>query len=307
MKVDKIRCAIATSGVVARYAHLKLDGHFVRVVSTQDDLRFYSSLGTELFLPGRLLDSLQNLATGTYLGELWVEGKPASAVKTAIKHDWNELQLTFFAIESCDMLSLESSDNISNIPLEEIAAFYTSCKCNFAPFELLNDKAIAISLSDTELFMLQQRARLVGAEGWVLKTGNLTGWAKLKVDRTIDLVICGSIAGEGKYSGLIGSLTCGVYYHHSDYDNQNNDNKSVFAEIASVSGMDDATREELTLMRDNHTLKGRVIECKYQCVDSKGRLRHPRYLRMRDDKRARECTAEQDEALLQFCVIWMKG
>ena len=116
--------------------------------------------------------------------------------------------------------------------------------------------------------------------GWMLKTGNLTGWAKLKVENTIDLVVIGVNAGKGKYKGLIGSLICGVWFDDlpSAAFIPPAQRQGILA-VADVGGMNDETREQMTHGYEYGGLLNTVIECKYQNVDSKGRLRHPRFLR----------------------------
>lgn len=279
----KIKSIKAYPGVLARYAHAKLDGHFTRVLVSNDEIAFYSSLDTRIYVPDRIFDQCESLPQGEYLGELWIPGKPASAVKTALKHEWNDLQLTFFGVAKCEALyNRFMGTPIEEFTLESIHEFFDSHKLNFAPYEVIAQ--YPVQLSEAELFMYVQRARQAGLEGWVLKTGNLTGWAKLKVDNTIDLVVIGANAGKGKYQGLVGSLICGING----------------VPIADVGGMDDATREEFTALHREDKLTSTVVEVKYQCVDSKGRLRHPRFVRVRDDKLPHECTIEQDQKLKEY-------
>ena len=109
-------------------------------------------------------------------------------------------------------------------------------------------------------------------EGWVLK--DCDKWYKVKPTPTVDCVVTGIVDGAGKYSGQVGALRVSV-------EGQ---------EIARVSGMTDAARAEM----GQHTL-GRVCEVAYQYVGSQGRLRHPRFIRWRDDKRQEECTHDQLE------------
>lgn len=276
----------ATAGVLARYAHAKLDGHFLRVWVTTNTVRYESSQGTTIEPPFHIHDLCEALPNGVYLGELFVPGKPASCIKTALKESWPELQLTFFAIEKLnDGLGFNA-----DAPLEDVHAFFDEYQCNFAPYEVISN--VPIELSEAELFMYRQRARTAGIEGWMLKTGNLTGWAKLKVENTIDLVVLGSNAGQGKYFGLVGSLICGVYTYAPL--------QGGLIEVADVGGMDDSTRRKLTKLDCIGALVGIVVEVKYQNVDSKGRLRHPRFLRVREDKLPHECTLQQDSELLAY-------
>ncbi len=131
---------------------------------------------------------------------------------------------------------------------------------------------------------LRHIARENKIEGFMLKKQDtLPVWFKLKVEDTADVIVTGVKEGDGKYLGLVGALLCSVI----------NPDGSM-TEVASVSGMTDDERYEITEMFDvTKNLIGRVIEIKYQCVAAQGRLRHPRFLRFREDKNPMECTIDQ--------------
>lgn len=135
-----------------------------------------------------------------------------------------------------------------------------------------------------------QRAQLLAmrgdTEGWVLKQGAAGGrWYKVKPTLTADCVVTDVVPAEpGKFEGQVGSLCLSVH-----------DDKGKLIEVASASGMDDATRRYwTTLWKSSQLTKARmVVEVEYQYVGSNGRLVHPRYMRERPDKPATECTMEQ--------------
>ncbi len=133
-----------------------------------------------------------------------------------------------------------------------------------------------------------------GIEGFVFKNGNLLDWHKWKPVKTIDVVVSGFIDGDGKYIGLIGAMACSVYQHVTI----GNRRRSALVEIANVSGMDDRTRILISDDEEGHL--GRVAEVAYQYVGSKGRLRHPRFMRWRDDKSALDCDITQDTDLEEY-------
>lgn len=111
------------------------------------------------------------------------------------------------------------------------------------------------------------------AEGLVYKDGNLLRWAKHKLVQTADVVCVGFKDGDGKYLGLVGAIECAL---------------ADGTVVARCSGMSDA--ERVRISDDPDAYIGRVLEVSYQYVGSRGRLRHPRFVRWRDDKRAAECT-----------------
>jgi ATP-dependent DNA ligase len=123
-------------------------------------------------------------------------------------------------------------------------------------------------------------------------------WYKWKKQDTADVVICGFTDGQGKYNGEIGAvkyaeflteeelLSYGVKKKHIDH--QFRDGKDYYlVEIGQCSGMTDAQRTDFT--QNQGTYLGRVMEVEYMERTSKGALRHPRYLQMRDDKQSTDC------------------
>lgn len=112
-----------------------------------------------------------------------------------------------------------------------------------------------------------------GLEGLMLKRlnfnyvfGRSSDWMKMKPENEKDGFITGYTEGLGKFSGLIGSVEI-------DFG----DGTST-----AVSGMDDATRKELT---DNKsTYMGRVVRVPYMERDTQGGYRHPRWGGFHEDK-----------------------
>jgi ATP-dependent DNA ligase len=107
-----------------------------------------------------------------------------------------------------------------------------------------------------------------GYEGIVLKDasspyvfGKSIHWCKLKESDTADCIVYGYEFGKGKYSKTVGKLLC------------------WFGTVSvKVSGMTDAQRDEFLVCLP------KMIEVKYQSVTPSGSLRHPRFVRVREDK-----------------------
>lgn len=204
---------------------------------------------------------------GKVFGELHVPGMQASQVKSALAEQWPKLEFTPFA-------TTVHEDHVS---LECLDAFFASHGLDIAPYLVLPNGCDGSEVAD-------YCKMLPGTEGWVFKNGNLADWAKWKPIQTIDAVITGYKDGNGKYLGLTGALVASVY---------SPDNRLV--PIANVSGMDDKTR--IYISADEDAYLGRVIEVAYQYVGSQGRLRHPRFVRFRDDKAPETCLLSQDPDL----------
>jgi len=119
----------------------------------------------------------------------------------------------------------------------------------------------------------------LGGEGVVAK--RLSGYDKdmfkIKRVKTWDVVIIGfTEANPGKFEGLIGAIIYGAHNEAGD-----------LVELGKSSGMDNAQRTFFTVNRAN--MHGRVIEIKGQEVGSKGAIRFPRFIRLRDDKLPISC------------------
>lgn len=121
-----------------------------------------------------------------------------------------------------------------------------------------------------------------GGEGLVLKDLSAEygeGWVKVKREHTLDVVVTGFTEARfgrtGRIFGQIGALVVSVY------------SGDTLVEVAQVSGMDDATRLEIT--QNKSEWLGRVVEITAQ-EWGKDRLLHPRFMRARPDVDPRSCT-----------------
>jgi ATP-dependent DNA ligase len=101
-------------------------------------------------------------------------------------------------------------------------------------------------------------------------------WIKIKAKKTDEFVVMDFIPGEGKYDGLIGAIVFGQY-----------DPKGQLVKVSQASGMTDEERKKISKNPRGHV--GRVVEIEFQERTKDGSLRHPRFLRWREDKNAKEC------------------
>lgn len=114
---------------------------------------------------------------------------------------------------------------------------------------------------------------------------------KVKAEKFFDVVVSGyTWAKEGKFEGMIGALTFGVY-----------DDKQDFIEIGQTSGMTDPERlmwTQYLTVKSDQPQPLRVIEIKCNDMTDKnetgyGTPRHPQYIRLRDDKKPHDCLLSQ--------------
>jgi len=282
--------AVSYAGQEVLYIQPKYDGHRVTAISQPKTcdlpMALYTRSQTNLFLDMAAKAKEHNIwpwianlmrmpRRSSIDGELCVHGKPASYIKTAIKECDPSLKFLAFAAPWW------SGKRKYTEPLEAAMDRCTAIDIEFIDFIKLDE----VQAVDSELWLNRIKPDV---EGWVLKKFHYSHWYKLKKVHTIDLVVTSLTEGKGKYEGFIGGLRCSAY-----------DNLEALQEICVCSGMDDDTRKGITPVDI-----GRVCEVKYQEAASLGRLRHPIFVRWRDDKSPQECTMAQDLTLLRY---WSKA
>lgn len=106
-------------------------------------------------------------------------------------------------------------------------------------------------------------------------------WYKIKTLSTLDGVITGYDPGEGRNEGKVGGVKISVY----------NRKGTKTVEIGQFGAMTDELRDLIT--KEQKQFLGRVVEVAAQGKTIHGRLRHPQFVRFRDDKAAIACTKDQ--------------
>ena len=212
--------------------------------------------------------------------EIIVPDGTSSDVATALRDQSLPMQMVTFAIPC---YKGEMQDDKTLHWAHEIARGYDLKFAQwFSCAELRKELGFTLcDTTETIKELLIEKAVKLGYEGFVLKQTQYRGWFKVKEVQTVDCIIVGIVAGEGKFSGQIGALVVALL---------ENGKHTI---IANVSGMIDAERLDLTHQWKKGKLLKKVVEVKYQEVGSKGRLRHPRFSRMRSDKASKECTIDQ--------------
>ena len=242
-----------------KWAQVKVDGHRLEVLRDETGrVRCFTRTPTEIDLSWHPLAGAawSRLPLGTTLvGELWIPGKHASQVKTAIGARDPALTFSPFSVSSAPAeLSLQHIE-------ERLRLWGFS---DLLPYWEPRDTL----LED----WMTAKAACEWAEGIVYKSGNWLDEAKWKPVLTADLVVRRVNDAKGmKYLGLPGSLECGLFLGEA---------------IADVGGL---TMQQRLEFSDDPPV-GKVVEVKYDRVDSGGRLRFPRFVRLRDDKSPEECT-----------------
>lgn len=106
---------------------------------------------------------------------------------------------------------------------------------------------------------------------------------------TIDAWITGYTPGEGKNEGKVGSIEFSI-------NMQCNDGSMIIHKIAYIGGIDDALRDDMTVIDENGNITlnpkyyGKVAEIDGYGISSRAkRLRHAVLIRFRNDKSIDEC------------------
>lgn len=274
-------------GAAYRYAHLKRDGIWLELCGGTSAgptagcwTRHPSNLYPELSEHPTVREFFRRAADKEYARlycELYAPGHPQSEVKSLLAQGkMGRLVIECFATPMLDARAgLHEAAEVSvklGVPFNEAYWSYEPDP-NMSVHEFLD-----------ECYRLSAQA---DSEGLVYKDGNLLNWAKRKAEPTADLVILGYTEGKGKYEGQIGAIECGLYKPER-VSGCEHEYEDEYQHVCNVSGMDDATRRLLTEQDSDFLFK--VVEVKYQYVGANGGLRHPRFVRFRDDKRPEECT-----------------
>lgn len=274
------------------WAHAKLDG-FRATVFSQDDGRLVV-YGRDIRPHLELTHRFAAVSDSTWLarlqknmpprssvdGELVAAGSCSSGVPTALRGTPDDLRFVAFAIPMWNGVELVSE------VLPNIRRRCEVLGLEFVPtMEGSDTKFCRTRAVEDQKAALLAFAKQYGYEGWVLKISNYNCWYKVKEEKTVDCFVVGTKEGNGKYLGLVGALEVALLEKSGERRT-----------IASVSGMTDAERVEITELDNSDQLHDRVCEIAYQCVGAKGRLRHPRFKRWRPDKPKEECGVSQIEA-----------
>ena len=183
-------------------------------------------------------------------GELIAPNQPASAVSHHLANK-TPLELRVFAVP------VLSSRNIAWWDLQLVKDLVDTWGLYYCQY-FHWDKSVDYATLATKMHV----------EGFVFKDCNYdpSTERKIKPVLTIELKVVGFTEGNGKHLGFVGSLICA---------------DGTDTVVAKAGGFADCVRWNI----DEDDDLGRICEVAYQYVGAKGKLRHPRFIRWRDDKK----------------------
>ena len=250
-------------GITRKYCQVKRDGIQIHCYNG----RCHTKHPTDITDACKQIPTMQSVwrrqpIDSVVAGELYVPDHPASEVKSALAHQPDRCRFEAFAVSTIDAAA----------PMIDVSHWLARYGFLMPPL---------IDTDGRTYQCLYDETNDRNVEGFVLKDAHMLGWTKWKPVHTIDLIVCDTTDGSGKYLGYIGSLVCKTTEGHI---------------VANCSGM---TEDERALMTLDDPI-GRVVEVAYQYVGAKGRLRHPRFVRFRDDKHVSNCGLWQDLNLEEY-------
>ena len=303
LQITPPRCDGRVPGVSEAIAEIKIDGH-----------RGLAHFGCELgraHLTGRRISKVTgnfterglNIPHITRLNNLWwkawnkkytvldgevvVPGYPFEAVQSVMgskpirAFEWQK-ENAFAQYVVFDVLFSDGID-VRSLPRSERRILASDIVRDMQRFtnkvEFIQSKKV-LTLEQRQEFFDEVVAD--GGEGLVIKTidGRYgVGQLKMKEVKTFDVVITGftdaNYGKTGKYDGLIGAVEFGAYRN------------GELVYIGRCSGMDDTQRIDFSKRSDWYV--GKVVEVKSNGLTKRKVLRHPQFLRLRDDKAPEEC------------------
>lgn len=225
---------------------------------------FYSRRGNLLVGLDHLANALNAFPHIRFDGEIIVPGKTFDDISgdiRAFKESDNAVYMIFDAHSTTGDLPLHNRVEVAHF----VVAQLKHPQIRFVEHRTLR--------SEAEAYDMYEEARALGYEGLVLKregglpyNGRNNDWMKLKPKDTVDLLVTGVEAGNGKYSEMVGTLAC-------EYND---------VTVHVGGGLSDHQRS--MWWSDPDLIVGKTIEVEYMELSKEGRLRHPRFKSIRGDK-----------------------
>lgn len=258
----------------------KIDGVRVLAFISKDEVKFYSRSGKEYTTFNHLVepllrvnDCVVNNSVGYVLDGEVVSGSFNKTVGDVRRKDEQATDAKFCVFDciSVDLFSAPKGNETKETYKQRRAEVEELVKCIDRENVVILPQRLANN--HDEVIALYNEYRSNGYEGAVVKPLEGTyqrkrshNWLKIKDEITFDVRILRVFEGTGKYVGMAG----GVYV---DFEG---------VEVSVGGGFSDKQRADFWNLQSE--VIGRLIEVAAHEVTPDGSLRHPRFIRFRDDK-----------------------
>jgi DNA ligase-1 len=260
----------------------KLDGVRCLAIATAGDVEFVSRTGRVFTSFDHLKEPLMEAVAawekaGARAGGIVLDGEVVSGsfnktVSEVRKKETEAKDARFFAFDILPLEDFKAADLI-DVPFSDRRDTLRQFLKRFdkeAPFKLL-PSYIVNSVEEIHFYNAKFRGKKL--EGTIVKDraapykkSRSHGWLKIKAQESVDVRVTGVFEGTGKYKGHLGGLVVDV------------DGK----EVRVGGGFSDGQRVDF--WNDQGSVVGRLIEVEYHEKTPDGSLRHPRFVKFRDDK-----------------------
>ena len=253
-KLDGYRCVYHNGAMWSRsgksFANKNLDAYFASIFNQNE-----YTLDGELYVPGAHFNKLQTILNTVdaplppglkyFIYDIMAKGDwDAKMCKKPYSDRYKLLNKVVAHIGDHQKVIAIGNDKVNSS--KEIVDLYKN---------YLEDKLEGVMLKDPEGLYQWKRVRISSGE-----------MLKVKPYTTEDLKVTGVYAGEGKYEGMAGGMVL----------NYNG------VAVRCGSGLDDVMRKEMAERPNDYI--GKVAEIRYLEVTEDGSLRHPSFLRWREEK-----------------------
>jgi DNA ligase-1 len=254
----------------------KYDGVRCLAMVKNDEVKFFSRTGKEYLNYEHIGVDLLTLLEKSGITEDWVFDGEAMAetfnetVGSARRSGGNALDSKYYYFES---MSAKDFEEGNKLPHAKRRAAMNEMTGQNLEYDYIVKTPMIIAKNLDNIMDMYTRILGEGGEGVIVKP--LRGlyqrkrsydWLKIKDMNSADCVIRGTFEGEGTMVGTLGGFIV--------------DFKDV--EVRVGSGLTGAMRS--LVWSDRGSVNGKMIEVQYHEVTPDGSLRHPRFIKFRDDK-----------------------